>query len=129
MEKDRRKNFRFSKWVPESLTTDTNQSGPETENPIIRISSSELDSEFLNSFIKMYSKNKQFGILLQIFQNNIQNPTTVMPARKPWFRDNKANKPFLEDGLLHHMEKNTSSLRVIDRDNISLILQEYHDRP
>ncbi|MBW0499276.1 hypothetical protein O181_038991 [Austropuccinia psidii MF-1] len=36
---------------------------------------------------------------------------------------------FLIDGLLYHREKNTSSLKVIDRDHIPLILQELHDFP
>ncbi|MBW0498511.1 hypothetical protein O181_038226 [Austropuccinia psidii MF-1] len=36
---------------------------------------------------------------------------------------------FLIYGLLYHREKHTSALKVVDRDHISLILQECHDCP
>ncbi|MBW0496305.1 hypothetical protein O181_036020 [Austropuccinia psidii MF-1] len=36
---------------------------------------------------------------------------------------------FLIDGMLYHREKHTSALTVIDRNHISLILQEGHDCP
>ncbi|MBW0502123.1 hypothetical protein O181_041838 [Austropuccinia psidii MF-1] len=48
---------------------------------------------------------------------------------KPWWRDYKDNTFFLIDGLLYHREKHTSALTVVDRDHISLILQEFHDCP
>ncbi|MBW0500831.1 hypothetical protein O181_040546 [Austropuccinia psidii MF-1] len=41
----------------------------------------------------------------------------------------KHNKCFLIDGLLYHREKHASSLTVIDRDHISLILQECYQCP
>ncbi|MBW0557601.1 hypothetical protein O181_097316 [Austropuccinia psidii MF-1] len=48
MEIDRRKNFRFSEWAPESGTLDRGNTDPEgTETPILGISSSELHNEFL----------------------------------------------------------------------------------
>ncbi|MBW0507278.1 hypothetical protein O181_046993 [Austropuccinia psidii MF-1] len=46
---------------------------------------------------------------------------------EPWLRDYKENKVFLVDGLLYHREKHTSAITIIDRDHISLILQECHD--
>ncbi|MBW0477763.1 hypothetical protein O181_017478 [Austropuccinia psidii MF-1] len=39
------------------------------------------------------------------------------------------NQLFLIDGIIEHREKHTSSLTVIDRDHISLTLQECHDCP
>ncbi|MBW0569205.1 hypothetical protein O181_108920 [Austropuccinia psidii MF-1] len=41
----------------------------------------------------------------------------------------KHNTFFLIDGLLYHREKHTSALTVVDRDHISLTLQECHDCP
>ncbi|MBW0462768.1 hypothetical protein O181_002483 [Austropuccinia psidii MF-1] len=43
---------------------------------------------------------------------------------EPWLWDYKDNKFFLIDGLLYHRDKHTSALTVIDKDHISLILQE-----
>ncbi|MBW0511805.1 hypothetical protein O181_051520 [Austropuccinia psidii MF-1] len=48
---------------------------------------------------------------------------------KPWLRAYKDNKFFLVYGLLYHREKHTSTLTVVDRDHISLILQKCHDCP
>ncbi|MBW0501348.1 hypothetical protein O181_041063 [Austropuccinia psidii MF-1] len=48
---------------------------------------------------------------------------------EPCLRAYKDNKLFLVDGLLYHREKHTSALTVVDRDHISLILQECHDCP
>ncbi|MBW0524281.1 hypothetical protein O181_063996 [Austropuccinia psidii MF-1] len=65
MEIDRRENFRFSEWAPESGTSnsgDTDSEGKETT--ILGISSSELHNEFLNAVMKTYVKHKQCGILL-----------------------------------------------------------------
>ncbi|MBW0583343.1 hypothetical protein O181_123058 [Austropuccinia psidii MF-1] len=39
----------------------------------------------------------------------------------------KENKLFLIDGLLYHREKHTSAHTVVERDHISLVLQECHD--
>ncbi|MBW0468359.1 hypothetical protein O181_008074 [Austropuccinia psidii MF-1] len=36
---------------------------------------------------------------------------------------------FLLDCLLYHRERHTSALIIVDRDHISLILQEFHDCP
>ncbi|MBW0546392.1 hypothetical protein O181_086107 [Austropuccinia psidii MF-1] len=47
----------------------------------------------------------------------------------PWLRDYKDIKLFLIDGLLYHREKHISALTVIERDKISLILQECHYCP
>ncbi|MBW0547337.1 hypothetical protein O181_087052 [Austropuccinia psidii MF-1] len=48
MEIDKRRNFRFSEWAPESGTLDSGNTDSEgTEAPILGISSSELQKEFL----------------------------------------------------------------------------------
>ncbi|MBW0526717.1 hypothetical protein O181_066432 [Austropuccinia psidii MF-1] len=86
MDIDRKKNFRFSEWEPESGTSDSgNTSSEGTETPILGISSSELRPKFFSAVMKTYTKHKK--------------------------------------------EKHTSSLTIIDRDHISLILQEFHDYP
>ncbi|MBW0557726.1 hypothetical protein O181_097441 [Austropuccinia psidii MF-1] len=48
---------------------------------------------------------------------------------EPWLSDSKDNKFSFIDDLLYHREKHTSVLKVADRDHISLILKECHDRP
>ncbi|MBW0534273.1 hypothetical protein O181_073988 [Austropuccinia psidii MF-1] len=48
---------------------------------------------------------------------------------EPLLRAYKDNKCFLIDGLFYHREKHTSALTVVDREHISLILQECHDCP
>ncbi|MBW0501790.1 hypothetical protein O181_041505 [Austropuccinia psidii MF-1] len=101
MEIDRRKNFRFSEWPPESGTPDSRDTDSEgTETPILGISSSQYRIPELESQLE-----------------------------EPWLRDYKRNMSFLIDGLLYHREKHTSALTVVDRDHISLILQECHDCP
>ncbi|MBW0493574.1 hypothetical protein O181_033289 [Austropuccinia psidii MF-1] len=39
------------------------------------------------------------------------------------------NKFFLIDDLLYYREKHNSALTIVDRDNIFLILKEFHDCP
>ncbi|MBW0487900.1 hypothetical protein O181_027615 [Austropuccinia psidii MF-1] len=69
MEIDRKKNFRFSEWAPESGTPDGGNTNSEgTETPILGIRSSELHTEFFNVVMKKYAKHKQCGILLQLLQ-------------------------------------------------------------
>ncbi|MBW0567297.1 hypothetical protein O181_107012 [Austropuccinia psidii MF-1] len=69
MEIDRKKNFRFSKWAPESGTVDSGNTDYEgTETLILRISSSELYNEFFSAVLKSCAKHKQCGILLQLLQ-------------------------------------------------------------
>ncbi|MBW0487181.1 hypothetical protein O181_026896 [Austropuccinia psidii MF-1] len=66
---DRKKKFRLSEWAPESGTPDSGNTDSEgTETPILRISSSELYTEFFSSMMKTYAKHKQCGILLQRLQ-------------------------------------------------------------
>ncbi|MBW0514096.1 hypothetical protein O181_053811 [Austropuccinia psidii MF-1] len=130
MEIDRRKNFRFSEWAPESGTPvsgDTESEG--TETPILGISSSELHNGLFNAVTKTYAKHKQCGILLKLLQQKYRSPELESQLEEPWLREYKVNKFFLIDGLLYHGEKHTSALTVIDRDHISLILQEFHDCP
>ncbi|MBW0578812.1 hypothetical protein O181_118527 [Austropuccinia psidii MF-1] len=130
MEVDRRRNFRFSEWAPGSGTLDSGNTDSEgTETPILGISSSELHNEFFSAVLKSYAKHKQCGILLQLLEKNYRSPEQESQLEKPWLRAYEDNKFFLIDDLLYHREKHTSALTVVDRDNISLILQECHDFP
>ncbi|MBW0566948.1 hypothetical protein O181_106663 [Austropuccinia psidii MF-1] len=79
--------------------------------------------------MKTYTKHKQRGILLKILQQNYRSPELEPQLEDPWLRDYKDNKFFLIDGLLNHREKHTSTLTVVGRDHISLILKECHDCP
>ncbi|MBW0488218.1 hypothetical protein O181_027933 [Austropuccinia psidii MF-1] len=130
MEIEKRTEFRFSEWAPESGTPDSEDTDSEgTENPILGISSSELNKELFSAEMKTYSKKKQCGILLQLPQQKYRIPELESQLEEPWLRDYKDNKFFLIDGLLYHREKHTSALTVIDRDHIYLILQECLDCP
>ncbi|MBW0563380.1 hypothetical protein O181_103095 [Austropuccinia psidii MF-1] len=127
---DRRKNFRFSEWAPEIGTPDSGNTDSEgTETPILGISSSELHNEFFSAALNSYAKHKQCGILLQLLQQKYRSPELESQQDEPWLRAYKDNKFLLIDGLLYHREKHTSALTVVDRDHISLILQECHDCP
>ncbi|MBW0571727.1 hypothetical protein O181_111442, partial [Austropuccinia psidii MF-1] len=130
MEIEWKKNFRFSEWAPECCTPDSGKTSSEgTETLILGIGSSELYTEFFNAVMKTYAKHKQCGILLQLLQQTYRSPELEFQLEKPWLRDYKDNKCFLIDGLLYHRQKQTSALTTIDRDHISLILQECHDFP
>ncbi|MBW0475039.1 hypothetical protein O181_014754 [Austropuccinia psidii MF-1] len=130
MEIDRKKNFRFSEWAPESATFDSGITDSEgRETPILGISSSELHNEFFSSVLKSYAKYKQCVILLQLLQQTYRSPELESQLEDPCLRAYKDNKFFLVDVLLYHREKHTSALPVVDRDHISLILQECHDCP
>ncbi|MBW0486986.1 hypothetical protein O181_026701 [Austropuccinia psidii MF-1] len=120
---DTRKNFRFSEWAPESGTSDSGDTDLEgTETPILGIGSSQLHNEFFSAVMKTYSKHKQCGILLQLLQQKYRIPELESQLEEPWLRDYKENKFFLIYGLLYHREKHTSTLTVIDRGDISLIV-------
>ncbi|MBW0513305.1 hypothetical protein O181_053020 [Austropuccinia psidii MF-1] len=127
---NRRKNFRFSEWEPEGGTPDIEETESEgTETTILGINSSELHNEFFGAVTKTYEKHKQCGILLQLLQQKYKSPELDYQLEEPWLRDYK-NKTFsLIDFLLYHREKHTSALTIIDRDHISLILQECNDCP
>ncbi|MBW0492692.1 hypothetical protein O181_032407 [Austropuccinia psidii MF-1] len=79
--------------------------------------------------MKTYSKHKQCGILLQILQQKYRSPELESQLDEPWLRDYRNTKFFLIDGILHHIESHTSALTVVERDHISLILQECHYCP
>ncbi|MBW0523185.1 hypothetical protein O181_062900 [Austropuccinia psidii MF-1] len=107
MEIDRKKNFRFSEWAPESGTFDSGNTYSEgTETPILGC-----------------------GILLQLLQQKYRSSDLEFQLEEPCLRAYKDNKFFLVDGLLYHRERNKSALTVVDRDHISLILREFHDFP
>ncbi|MBW0461853.1 hypothetical protein O181_001568 [Austropuccinia psidii MF-1] len=99
MEIDMRKNCRFSEWETESGA------------PYYKHTESEG------------TETPILGTLRHIVS------TPSREIQEHWLRDYKDNKFFLIDGLLYHREKHTSSLAVLDRDHISLILQECHDCP
>ncbi|MBW0578284.1 hypothetical protein O181_117999 [Austropuccinia psidii MF-1] len=127
---DRRRSFRFCEWAPESGTLDSGNTDSEgIETPILGISSSELHNKFFSAVQKSYAKHKQCSILLQLLQQKYRSPELEAQLEEPWLRAYKDNKFFLIDGLLYHREKHTSALTVVDRDHISLILQEWHDYP
>ncbi|MBW0475394.1 hypothetical protein O181_015109 [Austropuccinia psidii MF-1] len=129
MEIDRRNNFRFSEWVPESGTPESGDTDSERrETPTLGISSSQLHNELSSAVIKTYAKHKQCGILLQLLQQ-YSSPELESQLEEPWLRDYKDTKFFLIYGLIYHREKHTSELTVVDRDLISLILQECNDCP
>ncbi|MBW0539396.1 hypothetical protein O181_079111 [Austropuccinia psidii MF-1] len=93
---DRKKNFRFSEWAPESGTLDSgNTDSKETETPILGISSSELHNEFLSAVLKSYAKNKQCGTLMQLLQQKYRSPELESQLEEPWLRVYKDNKFFL----------------------------------
>ncbi|MBW0557160.1 hypothetical protein O181_096875 [Austropuccinia psidii MF-1] len=130
MEIDRNKNFRLSQRAPGSGTPDSGNTDSEgRETPILGICSSELHTEFFNAVMKTYAKHKQFGMMLQLLQQKYRSPELESHLEEPWLRDYKDNKYFLIDGLISHREKHTSALTVVDRDHISLILQECHACP
>ncbi|MBW0495306.1 hypothetical protein O181_035021 [Austropuccinia psidii MF-1] len=130
MEIDRRKNFRFSEQAPESGTTEGGDTDSEgTEIPTLGISYSQLNNKFFSAVMKKYGKHKQCGILLQLLQQTYRRAELESQLEEPWLRDYNNSKFFLIDCLLYHREKHTSALKMVDRDHISLILQEFHDCP
>ncbi|MBW0556072.1 hypothetical protein O181_095787 [Austropuccinia psidii MF-1] len=111
MERDRRKNFRFSEWAPESGTLDSRNTDSEgTETPILGISSSELHNKFFSAVLKSYAKHKQCGILLQLLQQKYRSPKLESQLEGPWLREYKDNRFFLIDCLLRHREKHAGAL-------------------
>ncbi|MBW0466477.1 hypothetical protein O181_006192 [Austropuccinia psidii MF-1] len=53
MEIDRKKNFTFSEWAPESGTLDSGNTNSEwRETPILGISSSELHNDFFSAVLR-----------------------------------------------------------------------------
>ncbi|MBW0527543.1 hypothetical protein O181_067258 [Austropuccinia psidii MF-1] len=130
MEIDRRKNFRFSEWELESGSPDSEDTESEgTETSILGIGSPELHNEFFSEVMKTYAKHRQCGILLKLLQQKYRSPELESQLEEPWLRYYKYNRFFLIDGLLYHREKKTSALTVVDREHISLILQECNDCP
>ncbi|MBW0462374.1 hypothetical protein O181_002089 [Austropuccinia psidii MF-1] len=88
MEIERKKNFIFSEWAPESGTPDgANTDSKGTETPILGISSSELNNEFFKAVMKTYAKHKQCGILLQLLQQKYESPELGSQLEEPWLRD------------------------------------------
>ncbi|MBW0574076.1 hypothetical protein O181_113791, partial [Austropuccinia psidii MF-1] len=79
--------------------------------------------------MKTYAKHKECGILLQLLQQKYRSPELESKLQEHWLRDYKDNNFFLIDCLLYHREKHTNALTVVDGDDISLILQEFHDFP
>ncbi|MBW0521237.1 hypothetical protein O181_060952 [Austropuccinia psidii MF-1] len=88
MEIDRRKNFIFSEWEPESCATDSEDTQSEgIETPILGISPSEFQNELFSAVMKTYAKHKQCGILLQLLQQKYRSPELESQLYKPWLRD------------------------------------------
>ncbi|MBW0563800.1 hypothetical protein O181_103515 [Austropuccinia psidii MF-1] len=120
---DRKGNFRFSGLAPESGTPDSEcTESKETETPILGIRSSELDNELFSAVINTYAKHKQCRIFLQLLQQKYRIPELESQLEDPWLRDYKDNRFFLIDGLLYHIEKHTSTPKVVERHHIFLML-------
>ncbi|MBW0546756.1 hypothetical protein O181_086471 [Austropuccinia psidii MF-1] len=66
---------------------------------------------------------------IQLLQQQYRSPELESQLEEPWLRAYNDKNFFLGDGLLYHREKHTSALTVVDRDHISLILQELHECP
>ncbi|MBW0466587.1 hypothetical protein O181_006302 [Austropuccinia psidii MF-1] len=129
MEIDRRNNFRSAEWAPESGTPNSRDTDSEgTETPILGISSPELHNGFFNAVMKTYAKHKQCGILLKLLQQTYRSPELESQLKEHWLRAYKDNNIFLIDGLPYHREKYIDALKMVDRDHIYLILQEWHVR-
>ncbi|MBW0487601.1 hypothetical protein O181_027316 [Austropuccinia psidii MF-1] len=79
--------------------------------------------------MKTHTNHKQCSILLQLLQQKYRSPELESELGEPWLRDYKDKRFPLIDGLHYHTERHTSSLTVVDRDHISLILQECHECP
>ncbi|MBW0489784.1 hypothetical protein O181_029499 [Austropuccinia psidii MF-1] len=130
MEIDRRKNFRFSEWASRIGSPDSGNTDSEgREALILGKSSSELHDELFSAVLKTYFKVKQCSILLQLLQPKYRSPKLEYQLEEPLLRDYKDRKSFLIDDLLYHRDNHTSAFTVVDRDHISLILQECHDCP
>ncbi|MBW0585185.1 hypothetical protein O181_124900 [Austropuccinia psidii MF-1] len=85
MEVDRRKNFRFSEWEPESVTLDSGKTDSEgTETPILGISSSELHNEFVSAVLKSYAKHTVWHITTTP-STKVQESRTGIPAGRTLF--------------------------------------------
>ncbi|MBW0462879.1 hypothetical protein O181_002594 [Austropuccinia psidii MF-1] len=103
MEIDRRQNFRFSEWEPESGTPDSEDTNSEgTETPILGIHSPELNNELFSAVMKPYVKQKKCGILSQLLKQKYRSPELQSKLEEPWLRDYKDKTFFLIDRQLYH---------------------------
>ncbi|MBW0497966.1 hypothetical protein O181_037681 [Austropuccinia psidii MF-1] len=81
MELDRKKNFRFSEWAPESGTPDGGKTDSEgTETPILGIRSSELHTKFFNAVMKT-CKTQTVWHIVTTPPTKVQEPGTGIPVR------------------------------------------------
>ncbi|MBW0556732.1 hypothetical protein O181_096447 [Austropuccinia psidii MF-1] len=81
MEIDRRKNFRFFEWAPESGTLDSGNTDLEgTETPILGIGSSELHNEFFSAVLKSYAKQNSVAY----YYNSFNKRTGVHNLNPCW---------------------------------------------
>ncbi|MBW0465406.1 hypothetical protein O181_005121 [Austropuccinia psidii MF-1] len=89
--------------------------------------------EYRGNMTIIYRKGKSHtnadGLSRWALDNKYRSPELESQLEEAWLRDYNDKKFLLIDGLLYHREKNTRGLTVIDRDHISLILQEFHDCP
>ncbi|MBW0577297.1 hypothetical protein O181_117012 [Austropuccinia psidii MF-1] len=130
IETDGKNKSRFFEWAPIGGNPDTEHNeSEEAETPILGICSSELHNKFFDSVITSYTKHKQCSILFQLLQQKYRILELESPLEGPWLRDYKHNRYLLIGGLLYHRERQTSALKLIDRDLVSQILQECHDCP
>ncbi|MBW0550400.1 hypothetical protein O181_090115 [Austropuccinia psidii MF-1] len=71
MEIDRRKNFIFAEWAPESGTPDSGYTDSEgTETPIFGISFSQLHNEFFSEVMKAYANTNSVAYCCNSFNKS-----------------------------------------------------------
>ncbi|MBW0512469.1 hypothetical protein O181_052184 [Austropuccinia psidii MF-1] len=110
MEMDRKKNFIFYKQAPESVTSVTTKANQRRQ----KLPYWELDSlKFTMNF------------LLQL----LRHITNTKNLEEPCLMDYMDSNSFLIDEILYSREKETSAIKVKERDHISLILKQCHDCP
>ncbi|MBW0499988.1 hypothetical protein O181_039703 [Austropuccinia psidii MF-1] len=82
MEIDRKENFRFSEWEPESGTPDScNTDAEGTKTPILGIGSPELQNEFFNSVMKTYAKTQTVWHIDENPSAQVQEPRTGIAVK------------------------------------------------
>ncbi|MBW0463843.1 hypothetical protein O181_003558, partial [Austropuccinia psidii MF-1] len=149
MEVDRRRNFRFSEWLPEIGTLDSRATDSEgTETPILGISSSQLHNDFFSTVMNIFAKYKQCGILLQLLQQKYRSPELESQLEEPWLTDfhshitigtNKENKISLDiyhvsaqdalEELLNELREGQFSTTLTTKQKLSLLKMLRKNRP
>ncbi|MBW0553436.1 hypothetical protein O181_093151 [Austropuccinia psidii MF-1] len=103
MEIDRKKNFRFVEWEPESGTFDSGNTDSEgKETSILGISCSELHNEFFSAVLKSYAKHKQFHQGKSCVNSNIEHTSHSCLTPNPVTSTN-IGSPVPSNQTPHHL--------------------------